>query len=143
MKKLLVIPCIVGMMGLGYVSSAKAFESKIKTDSPVTNTRIIEHSDKTVYSGIMTLKTLANGVEITETDDNRDGKPDGLLIYQPGPLVRGKGSDSNTWYNKGILEMDKGADGDIDYRITFNGDGSAWYEEQLPDGSVKIELIKG
>lgn len=136
MKKLLVIPCIVGMIGLGYVSSAKAFESKIKTDSPVAETMAVESRDKTVYPGIMTIKTLENGVRITEIDNDRDGKLEGIMIYQPGTKELGKSMT-------GMLEMDKGADGDIDYRITFNDDGSAWYEEQLSDGSVKKELIKG
>ncbi len=128
-KKLLTIACVTGMIGLGYALPARAFESKIPTDSPVVKT------EEGWYQGVrpdhkrVTTKTLKNGVEI-KTYYNSEGTIDHKGIYQ-------RLSDGRL-----IIEGDKGCDGDIDYRITFNSDGSVLYENQFPDGSVRKELIK-
>lgn len=128
-KKILTMACVVGMTGLGYVLPARAFESKIPTDSPVIETLVEEHRDKTIYSGLMTTKKLENGVKIIEYDDNRDGKPDYLEINKIDERKPGK-------FLTGIKEIDEGADGTIEERFTFYDDGSTLFEKQLPDGST-------
>ncbi len=128
-KKLLTMACITGMIGLGYALPAKAFESKIDTNSPVIETVVKEHWNKEIYRGIITTKKLENGVRIVAYDHNRDGKPDCLDINKIDERKPGKSLT-------GIKEIDEDADGSIEERFTFYDDGSVFYEQQLPDGST-------
>jgi len=129
-KKILTLACIVGsIIGLGYVSPVRAFESKIPTDSFVVRTEIGEYQGARPDHKMVVTQTLKNGVEI-RIYYTPEGKIDYKTKYQ-------RFSDGRL-----IIEGDKGGNGDIDYRITFNNDGSVLYENQFPDGTVKKELIK-
>jgi len=136
-KKLLTMACVVGVMGLGYALPIKAFESKIPTDSPVMEMKTKEFVTYVNYGSteievkyVESYKTLENGVKIIETDFGPDGKKDYITFKQELP-------DGTS-----ITEIDKNADGDINYRATINPDGSSLIEIQMPDGSVKTIMIK-
>ena len=128
-KKMLTIACITSMIGLGYVLPARAFEPKIPIDGNVIKTEIKEF-DTGQYKGTMTTKTLENGITVQDFDYGPDGIIDGRIARQEFP----------DGYS--MQELDKGADRNIEVRGTFYNDGSILYEKQLPDGSVKKELIK-
>ncbi len=127
-KKMLTIACITSMIGLGYVLPARAFEPKIPIDGNVIKTEIKEF-DTGQYKGTMTTKTLENGITVQDFDYGSDGIIEGRITRQEFPEYS-------------IQELDVGADRDIESRGTFYNDGSILYEKQLPDGSVKKELIK-
>ncbi|MDP2907676.1 MAG: hypothetical protein Q8O03_07080 [Nanoarchaeota archaeon] len=127
-KKLLTMVCITGMIGLGYVLPARAFEPKIPIDGSVIQTEIKEF-DTGQYKGTMTTKTLENGITVQDFDYGSDGIVEGRIARQEFPEYS-------------IQELDKGADRNIEVRGTFYNDGSMIIEKQLPDGSIKKEVIK-
>ena len=128
-KKILTMACVTGMIGLGYAMPAKAFESKIDTNSPVVNTEEGWYQGVTPEHKRVITKTLKNGVEI-KIYYNSKGKIDHKGIYQWLP-------DGNS-----IIEGDRDCDGEIDYRVTFNKEGPMLYEYRSPGGSVEKVLIK-